>query len=167
MDAITLAEYRANKDKYFREDHHSPVPPEKQADFVGLTYYAWNPDLVFTVPVADDDRSPTTIATTDGAERTYYTAGVAELLLSGEIISLTVYDTGHPGLFLPFRDATSGIETYGAGRYLDLQPNQDGTVTIDFNLAYHPFCAYNDAYSCALPPVANWLTVPIRAGERT
>ncbi len=167
MDAITLAEYRANKDKYFREDHHSPVPREKQADFAGLTYYDWNPDLVFTVPVVDGDRSAVTIATTDGVERTYYTVGVVELQLGAENISLTVYDTGHPGLFLPFRDATSGNETYGAGRYLDLQPNHDGTVTIDFNLAYHPFCAYDDAYSCALPPVANWLTVPIRAGERS
>ena len=81
-------------------------------------------------------------------------------------VSLVLYDTGHPGYFVPYRDATSGDETYGAGRYLDIDPNPDGTVTIDFNLAYNPLCAYSDAFSCPLPPVENWLAVPIRAGER-
>jgi uncharacterized protein (DUF1684 family) len=80
---------------------------------------------------------------------------------------LQLYDTGHPGLFLPFRDATSGRETYGGGRYLDIQPNDDGTVTLDFNLAYSPFCAYSDGYSCALPPTENWMSVRIEAGEKT
>jgi len=73
---------------------------------------------------------------------------------------------GHPRLFLPFRDATSGVETYGAGRYLDVDPEPAGTVVVDFNMAYNPFCAYDDASSCALPPYENWLPVPIRAGER-
>jgi uncharacterized protein (DUF1684 family) len=84
----------------------------------------------------------------------------------GEAVSLALYDSGHPGYFLPFRDATSGKASYGAGRYLDIEPNSDGTVTIDFNLAYNPFCAYNDAYSCPLPPTENWLQVPIEAGEK-
>ena len=81
-------------------------------------------------------------------------------------LTLALYATpGHEGYFLPFRDATSGRETYGAGRYLDLAPPHDGKVTVDFNLAYNPYCAYSDSFSCALPPVENWLQVPIRAGE--
>ena len=89
------------------------------------------------------------------------------LEIAGRRQALSLFDTGHPGLFLPFRDTTSGRETYGGGRYLDLDPNEDGTVTIDFNLAYSPFCAYNDGYSCALPPAENWMQVPIEAGEKT
>jgi uncharacterized protein (DUF1684 family) len=71
-------------------------------------------------------------------------------------------------LFLPFRDATSGRETYGAGRYLEVDPpDADGRVVVDFNLAYNPYCAYNPDWSCPIPPGENWLDVPIRAGERT
>ena len=80
---------------------------------------------------------------------------------------MTLYTTeGSHGFFLPFRDATSGSETYGAGRYLDIDPDEDGTVTIDFNMAYNPFCVYSEAYSCPLPPTENWLDVPITAGEK-
>ncbi len=91
---------------------------------------------------------------------------VAHFEVDGEPVSLALYDTGHPGYFLPFRDRTSGSETYGAGRYLDIEPSDDGTATIDFNEAYNPFCAYNDAYACPLPPPENWLQVRIEAGER-
>ncbi len=70
-------------------------------------------------------------------------------------------------LFLPLRDATSGEETYGAGRYLEPQPAAEGWVLMDFNCLYSPYCAYNEAWSCPLPPRENWLSVPIRAGEKT
>jgi uncharacterized protein (DUF1684 family) len=73
-------------------------------------------------------------------------------------------DAGHD-LFLPFRDATSGKESYGAGRYLDLHAHRD-EVEIDFNYAYNPYCAYNPEWNCPLPPAENWLQVPIRAGEK-
>lgn len=166
MDATKLAAYRASKDEYLRLDHHSPIPDQYRDRFAGLPYFDHNPDLIFTVPVEPGDGTPVTIATSDGADRVYRHAGVVHLPVAGQEVSLGLYSTGHPGYFLPFRDATSGKETYGAGRYLDLQPNQDGTVTIDFNLAYSPYCAYNDGYSCALPPADNWLTVPIEAGEK-
>src|SRR5205823_4054425 len=68
-------------------------------------------------------------------------------------------------LFVPFRDATSGQETYGAGRYLEIHAHGDNVV-IDFNYAYNPNCAYDPAWSCPLPPIENWLKVPIRAGEK-
>ena len=69
-------------------------------------------------------------------------------------------------LFVPFRDATSGSGSYGAGRYLDLEPEDDGTYALDFNLAYNPWCAYAPQYSCPLPPRENWLTFAINAGEK-
>jgi hypothetical protein len=82
-------------------------------------------------------------------------------------VTLYASDETHD-LFLPFRDATSGRETYGAGRYLEVEPpGPDGGVEIDLNYAYNPYCAYNPEWSCPIPPGENWLTVPIRAGERS
>jgi uncharacterized protein (DUF1684 family) len=160
-----LSDYRANKDEFFATNPNSPLPPDLRAGFSGLEYFPTDPGLVFTVPIVPGDGAPVTIATSDGAERTYHRAGKVHMVIAGEPVELALFDTGHPGYFLPFRDGTSGRESYGAGRYLDLHPNADGTVTIDFNFAYNPFCAYTDRFSCALPPHENWLTVPIRAGE--
>lgn len=70
-------------------------------------------------------------------------------------------------LFIPFRDLTSGDETYGAGRFLDFRYNGEDTVYIDFNLAYNPLCNYNHKYSCPIPPFENHLNVKILAGEKT
>lgn len=87
--------------------------------------------------------------------------------MDGQGVGLTVYrDPEGGGLFLPFQDATSGHETYPAGRYLELPVLEDGRIRLDFNYAYHPFCAYNANYSCPMPPIENKLDVPIRAGER-
>ncbi|MBO0950247.1 DUF1684 domain-containing protein [Fibrella forsythiae] len=72
-------------------------------------------------------------------------------------------------LFLPFTDATSGKETYGGGRYLDLRTGQiqNGRLVLDFNKAYNPYCAYKSGYACPIPPAANRLVIPIKAGELT
>ena len=67
---------------------------------------------------------------------------------------------------LPLRDATSGKETYGAARYLDIEQRPTDEYVIDFNLAYNPYCAYSEDYVCPFPPRENWLSVPIRAGEK-
>jgi len=165
MDALTG--FRLSKDEFFRESHQSPLPHIIQQLFTGLRYYDPNPDLVFTLPVTDADGSVVQIGTTDGNTRMYRRAATVRFSVQGQEVELTLFDTGHPGWFLPFRDATSGKTTYGAGRYLDLEPAEDDQVTIDFNYAYNPFCAYDDAYSCPLPPSENWLSVPIEAGELT
>ena len=68
--------------------------------------------------------------------------------------------------FLPFRDKTSGNETYELGRYLDPQMSPDGHLMIDFNYAYNPYCAYGEGWSCPFPPRENWIEVPIEAGEK-
>jgi uncharacterized protein (DUF1684 family) len=165
-----LKEFRAAKDEFFAHSHQSPIPHHRQRGFSGLTYFDEAPELVFDLPL---DRSTAggeiTIQTSDGQQRRYVDAGTVAFEVNGESVRLTLYSTpghGH-GFFLPFRDATSGKETYGAGRYLDLdREGDDGTIRIDFNLAYNPFCAYDDVYSCPLPPVSNWLPVPIEAGHR-
>jgi hypothetical protein len=69
-------------------------------------------------------------------------------------------------LWVPFRDLTSGLETYGGGRYLDLERTASGTYDLDFNRAYHPYCVYNPTYECPYPPPENRLEIAVRAGER-
>ncbi len=165
MDTATLQQQRAEKDAIFRS-HHSPLEPGDRAGFEGLSYFEPSPDLVFTLDVEEVERTRILVPTSDGDERVHERAGLVRFEVDGQEVTLVLYDTGHPGYFLPFRDKTSGGDTYGAGRYLDIDPNPDGTVTIDFNLAYNPLCAYSDAFSCPLPPVENWLPVAIEAGER-
>jgi uncharacterized protein (DUF1684 family) len=154
---------RAEKDSFFASSRHSPIP--RGQTFDALTYFAPNPAHVHLPEVELGDGSPVEVATSDGQTRTYHRAGSIRIAPVGTDLTLTLYRTpGRSGYFLPFRDATSGSETYGAGRYLDL--DEGDSVVVDFNLAYHPYCAYSDRYSCALPPAENWLDVPIRAGER-
>jgi uncharacterized protein (DUF1684 family) len=74
-------------------------------------------------------------------------------------------DAGGPRLFIPFRDATSGKETYASGRYIDLRENTTGMYELDFNRAYNPSCAYSEGFSCPVPPPENTLEVTVRAGE--
>ena len=161
-----LAQHRADKDDYFTQSHDSPIPHEERHSFAGLSYYQPNSDLALTLQVKESDGAELTIETSDGQQRVYRRAATVEFEAGGKQNSLALYDTGHAGYFVPFRDATSGKATYGAGRYLEVEPNEDGTVTIDFNYAYNPLCVYNAAYSCPLPPVENWLQIPIEAGEK-
>ncbi len=166
MDIAGLLEHRKDKDAFFGESHHSPLTEVGRRDFDGLSYYEPNADLVFTLEATPADGTVVRVQTSDGQEREYKRDSTVEFTVDGVATRLTLYSTGHPGFFIPFRDKTSGQGTYGAGRYLDIDPNPDGTVTIDFNLAYNPYCAYNEAYSCPLPPHENWLQVPIEAGEK-
>ena len=165
-----LDEFRAAKDAFLREHPQSPLTPEQRVGFRGLAYFPEAPELVVRGPLAPtEDQEPFTVPTSTGEDQTYRRVGVLRFAVDGAPAELTLLERlgGHShSLFLPFRDATSGSETYGAGRYLDVdRPGQDGVVTVDFNDAYNPYCAYNDLYSCPLPPPENWLQVPIRAGE--
>lgn len=166
MNTADLRKFRSDKDHFFKHSEQSPLTHEAQHNFEGLAYFELNDDLIFEVALDAVEPTDVTIATTAGEERTYSRVATATVSVDGEDTTVALYSTGHEGLFLPFRDATSGPETYGAGRYIDVHPQGDGTVVIDFNYAYAPFCAYNENYSCALPPHENWLSVAIRAGER-
>ena len=165
MDIAELIEFRRQKDEFFREGHNTPLGSGDHPHFEGLDYFDPQPDLVFTTSVALGDGSEVRVQTSDDREKVYSLYGTVSLEIAGKTVELTVYETPH-GLFLPFRDATSGNATYGAGRYLDLELNDDGTLTIDFNLAYNPSCVYSDGWSCPIPPVGNWMQVPIEAGEK-
>lgn len=163
-----LEEFRQGKDEFFRSDSMSPIPPAERASFRGLAYYEPSEALVFDVaPEPYDPVETATMQTSDGRARTYERWARLPFEVDGRALALTVYrDPEDGGLFLPFQDETSGGETYGAGRYLELPVLEDGRVRLDFNYAYHPFCAYSPEYSCPLPPPENRLPVAIRAGER-
>ena len=161
-----LDAFRAAKDEFFKTDYQSPI--EDPSAFPGLRYFPPEPDFVLKAMPIPGDEEPITVQTSDGAERQYVRTATVDLETPEGPATLTLFTTeGSHGFFVPFRDATSGIETYGAGRYLDVAADEDGSVTIDFNLAYNPYCAYSDAYSCPLPPAENWLAVAIRAGEKS
>ena len=165
--------YREDKDEFYGSDPRSPIPEAERAAFTGLPYYPVDESLRFDdrvlEPYTGDEPSNFQIPTSDGRLRPAHRAGVLRFELGGEALQLTAYtfDGGDgESLFVPFLDATSGTETYGAGRYLDLEPEDDGTYSLDFNLAYHPSCVYDPKYSCPLTPPENRLPVRIEAGER-
>ncbi len=162
----TIETNRVEKDRFFRSSPHSPIVD--RVNFKGLDYYPPDPNLRYTLPIHQvDSPEPLTFQTSTGDERTYYRIGTIEFEVEGEPAQLAIYKSDHHDeLFLPFRDATSGHETYGAGRYLEPEALSNGQLLVDFNLSYNPFCAYNDAYSCPLPPFENHLNLAIRAGEK-
>ena len=166
MSALT--EFRKQKDDFFKHDWQSPLTPDQQQAFDGLKYYPENPALRFTVPIEPyADQAPVIMQTSTGAVNEYVKYGQVSFSVNGEAAALQVYQDPDGGdFFLPFVDATAPDETYGAGRYLDIEPNDDGTFTIDFNYAYNPYCAYNPHWSCPIPPQENRLKLRIEAGER-
>lgn len=162
-----LKHFRAEKDRVFARDPHSPLTPDQRRSFHGLAYFEENPKLVISATL-DRNVEPgdVTMATTADEEQVYRRYGAVHFDVDGQPAQLVLYASDDSDeLFLPFRDATSGHETYGAGRYLELHAHGDH-VTVDFNYAYNPNCAYDPAWSCPLPPAENWLKVPIRAGEK-
>ena len=164
--------YRADRDRYMREDADSPIPADKKTVLLPLPYYA--PDPSFAVPavlnVSSGTRPVMEVPTSKGVPRRVELVGTLEFTLKGQKLALGAFvEEGTrtiSSLFVPFADTTTGEETYPAGRYLDLHPTATGIYTIDFNKAYNPFCAYNNSYECPLPPPANRLKVAIPAGEK-
>jgi uncharacterized protein (DUF1684 family) len=165
---------RMEKDAAFKSDPGSPIPDEDLERFNGLDYYPVDPDLSYQVRLHRHAQPQSVrLATNTGEIRRGRRYGYFEFEVQGRTCRLQVYRMegavavdGGAALFIPFRDATSGGETYPAGRYIDLIENTTGLYRLDFNRAYNPWCAYNGRYSCPLPPDENILDVPIRAGEK-
>lgn len=143
-------------------------------EFKGLTYFPVDAKYRIHAKLTEiEQKKAVALPTSDGKQKSYLEYAYAEFELDGiknKLLILEIMDMGpyRGTLFLAFADKTSAGETYGAGRYLDVKKVPGAaSITLDFNEAYNPYCAYNDNYSCPFPPKENILTVPIKAGEKT
>ncbi len=161
-----LEEFRAAKDEFFASHPQSPLTREQKASFKGLAYFPENPALRLTLRLEEYPvQNEITVQTSTGDVQTYKRLGRLRFTVEGRATELTLY-LGENGPFLPFVDSLANKETYPAGRYLEPEALGQGRYLVDFNLAYNPYCAYNDRWSCPLTPFENRLKVPIRAGEK-
>jgi uncharacterized protein (DUF1684 family) len=166
--------WRSARDRLFRSHPQSPIPPGERARFSGLCYFDYEPAARVLAGVEPAEPLAYEIGASGGAALRFFRIGVAAFHAFGGSCALDVYwlDAYGGGLFLPFADATSGGETYGAGRYLlDTVKGADlgldgGRLVLDFNFAYHPSCAYDARWVCPLAPPANRLAVRVPVGER-
>ena len=159
-------EFRDGKDEFFAGHPQSPLTPDQKSAFKGLAYFDENPVLRFELPIERFPEGDTIeVQTSTGLKQTYRRYGRLRFKVGGQPAELTLY-AGQNGYFLPFVDALAGVETYPAGRYLEPEPLSGDRFLVDFNLAYNPYCAYNELWSCPLTPAENRLKVPIRAGEK-
>jgi uncharacterized protein (DUF1684 family) len=169
--------WRDVRDELFRTHPQSPVPEAERAAYPGVPLYPYDPAFRVDGEVVPAERETLEIGASDGGAYRFTRFATVRFALPGaDDCALDAYwlEGYGGGLFLPFRDATAGRETYGAGRYLmdtvkgaDLGDDADGRLVLDFNFAYNPSCSYDPRWSCPLAPPANRLAVPIRAGERT
>ncbi len=161
-----LENLRADKDGFFKTHPQSPLTPEQKKNFQGLAYFPANPALRFELPIEPfAEQNMVEFQTSTGDTQHYIRHARLKFTVEGQPAELTLYSSEH-GYFLPFVDSLANKETYGAGRYLDPEPLDDNRVLVDFNLAYNPYCAYNDRWSCPLTPFENRLKGPIRAVEK-
>jgi hypothetical protein len=161
-----LERFRIEKDDFYSTSPHSPLTVPQKRSFHGLHYFPENPDLDLEVEVEEFPvKQEIEMQTTTGDIQTFERFGRFHLTVEGQEAWLTVY-RNESGYFLPFVDAQAGKETYGAGRYLEPEEVGGGRFRVDFNLAYNPYCAYNEQWSCPITPAENRLKVPVCAGEK-
>jgi uncharacterized protein len=161
--------WREVRDEIFRSHPQSAVPQDARASFGGLPYHEYDPAFGFTATVRPLPRESYDVDTSTGGVIRFVRFGAVDLPIGTlEVLWLDEYSGG---VFLPFRDATSGNTTYGGGRYLldtakgaDLGSSGDRLV-LDFNFAYHPSCRYDPQWVCPLAPLSNRLAVAVEAGE--
>lgn len=171
--ADRLTANRREKDEFFAEHPQSPIPPDRREAFDGLAYFPPAPEYrVEATVTVHDEPDPVEMETTASNPVRYLRVVTFAFELDGEEHELAGYrQEGEEGaIFVPFRDKTTGQQTYHQGRYMELEPEgelADGdAVTVDFNLAYNPFCAYSETFACPLPPEENWLETVVPAGEK-
>jgi len=165
-----ISSARASKDAEFKATN-DPIPEGKKAEFLPLAYFPIDPayDVLAGLKPASE-QTELMMPTSTGQLRKMRRVGMMEFTLKGQQMALAAFnEVGAPDmnhLTLMFSDMTSGTETYAAGRYIDLERTASEIYSLDFNLAYHPYCYYNPTYECPYPPAENRLKVPIHAGER-
>lgn len=165
-----IDEERERTQRFMESSEASPFASDS-IEFEGLSFFP--PDPAYKVrarltPI--QNKKLLQIPTSTGEEEKYIRYAYADFELNGQqhrLMLLQPFEKQQT-LFVPFKDASSGSETYGGGRYLEVEmpPRGRKSIELDFNTAYNPYCAYNASYSCPLPPSENIISVPILAGEQ-
>jgi uncharacterized protein (DUF1684 family) len=169
-----VMEWRKERDEFFKNHQRSPLTSKEKSHFKGLKYYPFDPQYVFSGQIEryalhiNNPKYYATFLTNKGTNKRYLQYGKFHFKLNGDDYTIEVYksilsDT----LFIPFKDKTNGKETYEGGRYIDAEILRGYKMVLDFNMAYHPSCAYNEKLICVLPPRENTLEIEIKAGEKT
>lgn len=157
---------RLDKDDFFTHSPQSPLTLWQKRAFKGLAYFPVAPEMRMEVEVEPiKDQPEVEMQTSTGDVQTYQRFGKFHFQVDGQDAELTIY-FNESGYFLPFVDSLAGQETYPAGRYLEPEVLGGGKFLIDFNMAYNPYCAYNEEWSCPLTPFENRIKLPVRAGEK-
>jgi len=170
-----IKHFQDDLNKEYKNAETSPLPKEMRESFSGLHFFPIDLHYVVIAKfVRTSNERIFAMPTSGNITKRYIKYGEAQFTLKGKEYKLNIYQSVDLAsqrkyrdyLFIPFRDATSGKETYGGGRYIDLTIPRSDTVVINFNMAYHPYCAYTEGYNCPIPPRENSLPVKIEAGVR-
>ncbi|MCX8118530.1 MAG: DUF1684 domain-containing protein [Desulfobacterota bacterium] len=168
-----MAEWRKERDEFFKNHPRSPLLSKDRNGFKGLRYFPFDPKYAFLGEIRrynihiNNPEYYATFLTNKGTNKRYIRYGRFQFQLNGKEYVLQVYKSILSDiLFIPFKDRTNGKETYEGGRYLDAEILAGYKMVLDFNMAYNPSCAYNEKYVCVLPPAENTLPIEIRAGEK-
>src|ERR1017187_4834718 len=170
---VSIEKERQSKDSSFKNDQDSPFNHKSKIHFEPLKYYDVDPSFVFQSKLYQFSVKDTIkVFGTKGEERKAVRFGYVTFNYDKKDYKINVYKgstkTGQEYFSIWFTDKTTGDETYGVGRYLDFEynPNPDFIYTIDFNLAYNPYCSYSPEYSCAIPLKEDHIDLTIKAGEK-
>ncbi|MFY9241867.1 MAG: DUF1684 domain-containing protein [Polaribacter sp.] len=175
---IGETEYQQKLNASYKDASKSPLKKKDLKDFKGLDFFPVDSSFIVTAKLIKTENAPTfEMATTTDRKPLYKEYGILKFSLKGKNLQLTIYQSQDDlrdekykdYLFLPFTDNTSGEESYGGGRYMDVlttDEKSDGTIVLNFNNTYNPYCAYNDRYSCPLTPRKNHLDIEIKAGVK-
>ena len=169
----TIKDFQYEMNVEFANEEESPLTEEGINNFTELDFFTI--DSTYKVIAKFElEKNPRLfeMPTTTERKPIYQTFGMATFELEGKELKLHIYQnqdlikkpeyTNH--LFIPFTDQTNGSESYGGGRYIDVEIPEGDSIVIDFNRSYNPYCAYNDKYSCPIPPKENDLVIEIKAG---
>ena len=169
-----VIKWRKERDQFFKTHQRSPLASAQKRRFKGLDYFAFNPKYYFSGEIhreilhINDPNYYATFLTNKGTSKRYIRYGKFHFNLDGKAYVIEVYKSILSDiLFIPFKDLTNGKETYEGGRYIDAEILPGYKMDLDFNMAYNPSCAYNDKFTCAIPPKENFLSTEIGAGEKS
>ena len=171
----TSQEYQEELNASFSDSLKTPLTDEDRLNFGKLDFFPIDEKYIVKAKfIKLKKQKPFDMPTTTARKHKYIKYGELHFTIDSKEMVLTLYrNIGlykrkgfRDYLFLPFLDATNGIDTYGGGRFLDMKVPKSNEVIIDFNKAYNPYCAYNPVYSCPIVPLENELPIEIKAGVK-